>query len=65
MSKNKKTDSRGIYAMCITAGLVFGIGLGPVFGNVSITAIVGMISGAAAGYYFAHQKKRNRKHSFR
>jgi hypothetical protein len=62
MSKKKKTDSSGTYALCITTGLIFGIGLGPVFGNVLVTAIVGIISGGAAGYYFAHQKKRKSKH---
>ncbi|MBQ75554.1 MAG: hypothetical protein QGG67_14965 [Gammaproteobacteria bacterium] len=62
MSKKKKADSSGTYALCITTGLIFGIGLGPVLGSVPIFATVGIIGGAAAGYYFTHQKKRGNKH---
>ena len=34
--KNKKKAEQGTYALCITAGLIVGLGLGPLMGNVII-----------------------------
>ena len=55
--KSKKQAEQGTWALCITAGLIVGVGLGPLLGNVPITSLVGAAIGAGAGYYFTHQKK--------
>lgn len=63
MSKKKKTNSvQGSYAMCITAGLIGGVGIGPLFGSVPATALVGALLGAAAGFYFTRPKKPGKRH---
>ena len=54
--KNKKQARQGTYALCITAGLIVGVGLGPAFGSVIITAIVGGCLGAVAGYLFTKRQ---------
>lgn len=54
--KNKKQARQGTYALCITAGLIVGVGLGPAFGSVIITAIVGGGLGAVAGYLFTKRQ---------
>lgn len=63
MSKKKKEKSRqqGTYALCITAGLILGLGLGPAMDNVVVTMIVGGIAGAVAAY-FINQKATNKRH---
>ncbi|MEQ8409714.1 MAG: hypothetical protein RKH07_15715 [Gammaproteobacteria bacterium] len=63
MSKKKKEKSRqqGTYALCITAGLILGLGLGPAMDNVVVTMIVGGIAGAIAAY-FINQKATNKRH---
>lgn len=62
MSKRnkKKTAERGTYALCMTAGLVLGIGLGAILNNLLITTALGIAAGAAAAYFFSHQKKTGR-----
>lgn len=50
MSKKKKQSKQGTFALCITAGLIVGLGLGPAFGNVLVSAIAGMALGAAAAW---------------
>lgn len=54
--KNKKQARQGTYALCITAGLIVGVGLGPAFGSVIVSAIVGGSLGAVAGYLFTKRK---------
>lgn len=53
----KKTAERGTYALCITAGLIFGVGLGATLNNLILITGLGIAAGAAVGYYFNHQKK--------
>jgi membrane protein DedA with SNARE-associated domain len=60
--KSKKSADQGTYALCITAGLILGVGLGPAFSSVLITAIIGGLLGAGAGYFFNHRKKQRNKH---
>ena len=62
MSKKnkKKTAERGTYALCITAGLILGIGLGAILNNLLITTVLGVVAGAGAAYFFSHQKKTDR-----
>ena len=57
MSKKRKQQARqGTFAICITAGLIVGVGLGPAFGSVVITAVVGAALGAVAGYLFTKSR---------
>lgn len=63
MSKKHKTNSdQGTYAICITAGLVIGVGLGPLLNSVAISAVIGLILGTVAAYYFTHQKRKKKRH---
>lgn len=51
MSKKKKQSSAaGLYAMCITIGLIVGIGLGPVAGSVTVMALAGCAIGAGLAF---------------
>ena len=58
MSRKKKQARQGTYALCITAGLMIGLGLGPLFGNVLLSVIAGGILGGFAGYYFNHRRDK-------
>lgn len=50
MSKKKNKSRQGTYALCITAGLIVGLGLGPAFGSVLISTAVGALLGAGTAY---------------
>ncbi len=54
--KNKKSSAAGNYALCITIGLIIGVGLIPMVGNFAITIPLGGVCGALAAYLF--NKKR-------
>lgn len=57
MSKrNKKANEKGTYALCITAGVVVGLGLGPMLDNVLLSVLIGAALGIGAGYYFNNRK---------
>ncbi|MEQ8955205.1 MAG: hypothetical protein RL120_13820 [Gammaproteobacteria bacterium] len=56
--KSRKQAQQGTIALCVTAGLILGIGFGAILGNVLVTAVLGMILGTAAGYYFARGHSR-------
>jgi uncharacterized membrane protein YfcA len=43
-------------AMCISCGVFLGFGLGALLSNVLILTLIGLVAGAAAGYYI---DKRN------
>ncbi len=60
--KSKKSAEHGTYALCISAGLIVGVGLGPLLNSVAYSAVGGLIIGAIVGYYFTHQKKRSKRH---
>ncbi|NKB31508.1 MAG: hypothetical protein GKR91_00200 [Pseudomonadales bacterium] len=60
--KSKKQAERGTWALCITAGLIIGIGLGAILDNLLLTVLIGAALGAAAGYYFTHQRKSKALH---
>ncbi|MEQ8314729.1 MAG: hypothetical protein RL839_00370 [Gammaproteobacteria bacterium] len=55
--KKRKQSIQGTYALCITAGLVIGLGLGPAFGNVWMAAVAGGVIGAVAAYLLAQRQK--------
>ncbi len=58
--KPTKTKTRlkatSFMAMCITCGVFLGFGLGALLSNVLILTLMGLVAGAAAGYYI---DKRN------
>ncbi|PCJ16475.1 MAG: hypothetical protein COA96_18395 [SAR86 cluster bacterium] len=64
MSKKSKNQAeQGTYALCITVGLIIGIGLGPMMGSLLYGSLTGGAVGAGTGYFFSHLKKRRKKHS--
>lgn len=60
MSKKKarRNSEQGTYALCITVGLIVGVGLAPLFGNVLLSTLFGICVGAATGYGFNHYKRK-------
>ena len=63
MSRKAKPDpAKGTYALCISMGMILGLGLGPILGGVLISVTAGLILGTAAGYYFTHLKRKKHKH---
>ena len=50
MSKKKKNkqSKQGTFALCITAGLILGLGLGPAFDNVLLSTVAGAALGLVA-----------------
>lgn len=56
-NKNKKAATQGTYALCITAGVILGFGLGAITANVLASTVGGAVLGTAAAYYFSHMKK--------
>jgi len=59
--KKKETSSAGVYAMCITVGLIVGLGLTPLMGNLLIMVAIGGIAGAIAAYLI-NKKTPNPSH---
>lgn len=51
-----KLKATSFMAMCITCGVFLGFGLGAMLGSVLIVTFMGLVVGAAAGYYI---DKRN------
>lgn len=58
-SKQKQAE-QGTYALCITIGLIIGVGLGAIVDNLIILTIAGAIAGTVAGYAFNHMKRPSR-----
>ena len=50
--KSKQQAKRGTLALCITAGLVVGVGLGPFVGNMWLSILIFSLLGVAAGMIF-------------
>jgi uncharacterized membrane protein len=48
---SKKLKATSFMAMCISCGLFLGFGLGAMLNNVLIVTLIGLLSGAAIGYY--------------
>lgn len=55
--KSKKQAKRGTFALCITAGLVVGVGLGPFVGNMLLSIVIFGLLGIAAGWVFTHRTR--------
>ncbi len=47
-NKKKKQSKQGTFALCITAGLIVGLGLGPAFDNVLLSTGIGAVLGVVA-----------------
>jgi uncharacterized membrane protein len=60
--KNKKNTQQGTYALCITAGLIIGLGIGAIMAQVLISSLIGAGIGALAARYFNQQSQRNKRH---
>ena len=62
MSKKtkQKQAEQGTYALCITAGLLVGLGLGAIADNLWLITLAGAIIGAGVAYYFNHTKRSSR-----
>ncbi len=50
--KSKKQAQRGTLALCITAGLIIGAGLGPFVDNMLLSIMIFGLLGIAAGIVF-------------
>ncbi|MDP3518729.1 MAG: hypothetical protein Q8S94_16345 [Pseudohongiella sp.] len=48
---SKKLKATSFMAMCISCGLFLGFGLGAMLNNVLLVTLIGLLSGAAIGYY--------------
>ena len=48
--KKKETSAAGVYAICITVGIIVGLGLTPLMGNLLAMVVVGGVAGAIAAY---------------
>lgn len=59
--KSKKKAEQGTWALCITTGLIIGVGLGPMLGNLLGAVLLGGALGAVAAYVFTHQNKRTKR----
>lgn len=55
--KSKKQAKRGTLALCITAGLVVGVGLGPFVGNMPLSIVIFGLLGIGAGWVFTHRTR--------
>ena len=53
--KSKKQAKQGTLALCITAGLIVGVGLGPFVGNMLISVVIFGLLGVAAGMVFTRK----------
>lgn len=55
-SKKKAANAvKGTWALCITAGLMLGLGMTPMIGSLLISLLVGGSGGAIAGYLFTRK----------
>ena len=64
MSKKKNQSSAaGLYALCVTVGLIVGVGLAPLASNFLIMVIVGGVAGVVVAFIINKKTpKPKRKH---
>jgi F0F1-type ATP synthase assembly protein I len=60
--KNRKNTQQGTYALCITAGLIIGVGIGAIMEQVLLCSLVGAAIGALAARYFNQQSQQGKRH---
>ncbi len=54
--KSRKQASQGTIALCLTIGVIVGLGLGRFLGNVLLSMALFGLVGLAAGWYFTRKK---------
>ncbi len=54
--KSRKQANRGTIALCLTIGVIVGLGLGRFLGNVLLSMAIFGLVGLAAGWYFTRKK---------
>lgn len=63
MSKSSKKKAanavRGTWALCITAGLMLGLGMAPIIGSLPIGLLTGILGGTLAGYLFTSKRPKH------
>ncbi|MCB1672758.1 MAG: hypothetical protein R3F41_02595 [Gammaproteobacteria bacterium] len=58
--KNKRQATASeVYALCITVGLIVGLGLSPLMGNTLIMIVTGGAGGAVIAYLFSRKASRH------
>ncbi len=55
--KSNKQARRGTLALCVTAGLIIGVGLGPFIGDMWLSTLIFGLFGLAAGMIFTHRNR--------
>ncbi len=55
--KSKKQAKQGTLALCITAGLIVGVGLGPFVGNMLLSIVIFGLLGIGAGIVFTRRTR--------
>lgn len=58
--KARRNSEQGTYALCITTGLIIGVGLGAILDSVVLVAMLFGIIGGVAAYLFNHRKKKRK-----
>lgn len=58
--KARRNSEQGTYALCITTGLIIGVGLGAILDSVVLVAVLFGIIGGVAAYLFNHRKKKRK-----
>lgn len=48
--KKKETSSTGVYVLCITVGVIVGLGLTPLMGNFLGMIAIGVIAGVTTAF---------------
>lgn len=60
--KSAKNAAQGTYALCISAGMMIGLGIGPLMGSVPLMVLAGAVLGTVAGYFFTRGSKHKGRH---
>ena len=64
MSKRKKQMAKSeIYALCITIGLVIGLGLSPMLNNLLLGVLTGGIGGTVVGFIMSKNQIAKNKNT--
>lgn len=64
MSRKKKqqASASGVYALCVTVGLIIGLGLTPLMGNLPIMVVVGAVAGVIAAFLITRKRPAQQHH---
>ena len=59
--KKRQASAAEVYALCITVGLIVGLGLAPMMDNVLLTTAIGGIGGALAAFLINRKSPRQQQ----